>query len=331
MIVKMFNFWYFFWIVVTIGACVGLYFLLRNKSDRTKKIVLWSILAFALVLHFLKVLFPPYSTDINRLYRDSWFVNICGANIALFPIFFLSKNKHLKDYMFYIGVLSGLISLFYPMEVIIKSNPSGEWLDVIRFYIHHGILWIVPLLMVLLGLHDVEYTRVWSVPISLLAVMLFIMLNQVLQSELGFIPLRGDDMLDINYKNSSLIWGPDNDIGWLLTWCVPKVFKTIPVGELAGTAKYWPWFWLIVPAFVLLTPICFGIAMIFNSRAFKMDCLLFIDKVKARFATEEESDEEYERKYGEIPEKYRPKRKSKPKKKDVFDIDLEDKNIDTEK
>lgn len=321
MIVKMLNFWYFFWIVLTIGAAVGLYFALRNRSDKTKKIVLWSILVFALVLHFLKALFPPYSVDQGRLYRDSWFVNICGANIALFPFFFLSKNKYIKDYMFYIGVLSGLISLFYPMEVIIKSNPTGEWLDVVRFYIHHGILWIVPLNMVLLKLHELEYLRLFMVPVCLLGVMLFIMLNQIFQSELGYIPLRGDDMLDINYKNSSMIWGPDNDLGWLLIWCVPKVFRTIPVGPMAGAEKYWPWFWLIVPAFVILTPICFAICMIFQHKDFVLDCKLFVDKLKTRFGKPELTDEEYEEKYWNIPEKYRPKRKSKKDKHSVFDID----------
>jgi hypothetical protein len=33
------------------------------------------------------------------------------------------------------------------------------------------------------------------------------------------------------------------------------------------------------------------------------------------------TDEEYEEKYWNIPEKYRPKRKGKQNKKDVFDMD----------
>ena len=120
-----------------------------------------------------------------------------------------------------------------------------------------------------------------------------------------------------------MIWGPDNDLGWLLIWCVPKVFRTIPVGPMAGAEKYWPWFWLIVPAFVILTPICFGICMIFEHHALKMDILLFIDKWKTKFS-KEESEEEYERKYGNIPEKYRPKRKTKPHQPAVFDVDDSD-------
>ena len=73
MYIQMFNVWYFFWLVLSIEMFLGLYLLLRNKSEKTKKIVLFSFLAFALALHFLKAFFPPYSNNIDRLYRDSWF------------------------------------------------------------------------------------------------------------------------------------------------------------------------------------------------------------------------------------------------------------------
>lgn len=117
MFIAMFNFWYFFWLILAAGATVGLYYLLRNRSVFTQKAVLFSLLAVGLLLHFLKVYIPPYSVDEARMLRDSWFVNICGANIALFPFMFFSKKDSVKDYMFYIGVLSGLIALFYPQEI----------------------------------------------------------------------------------------------------------------------------------------------------------------------------------------------------------------------
>ena len=242
---------------MSVGVYLALYFALKNKSEKTKKITLFSLLAFALALHFLKCFFPPYSVDKDRLYRDIFFINICGANIFLFPFIFLSKNKTAKDYMFYIGVLSGVLSVLLPLEPINKADQSAEWLDVVRFYIHHALLWIVPLLTVTLGLHKLSWKRVWQVPGCLLITMLFIMFNQILQSELGFVPLRGDQLLEIWYKNSSYIWGPDDSIGYLIARFCPEVFKTIPVGEFAGQTKYWPWVWLVVPAHLILIPLSF--------------------------------------------------------------------------
>ena len=134
MIIEMLNFWYFFWLLLAAGAVVGLYFLLRRASVKVQKAVLFSILIVGLAAHFLKVFIPPYSVDEARMLRDSWFVNICGANIALFPFMFWSKNDKVKDYMFYIGVLSGLIALFYPQEPMAKVDQLAEQWDIVRFY-----------------------------------------------------------------------------------------------------------------------------------------------------------------------------------------------------
>ncbi len=291
MIIEMFGLWYFFWILLLGGLTVGLYFLLRNKSTKVQKSVLFSLLVIGFLLHFLKVYIPPYSVDEARMLRDSWFVNICAANIALFPFFFFSKNQKIWDYMFAIGMLSGLIAIFYPEEPLAKVNQLAETLDIVRFYYHHWMLMVVPLLSVLFGHHKVSYKRVLSAPTGLLALMLFIMLNQIFQSELGFIPLRSGDFFNINYKNTSYIWGPKGGIGAFLAIFCPSFFKTVPIGEFAGQAKYWPWFWLIVPVYILVPVLTFLISLPFDYKNFKADMQKLpaktrelYTKCKARFA-----------------------------------------------
>ena len=297
----MFNGWYFFWAILLFGLTAALYFLLKNRSVKTQNIVLFSLLAFGFILHFLKVYIPPYSVDEARMLRDSWFVNICAANIALFPFMFFSKNQKIKDYMFYIGVISGIIAILYPQEPIAKTDQLGEQLDIIRFYYHHWMLLTVPLLRTLFKQHKPSYRGILSAPTGLLLLMLFIMLNQIFQSELGFIPLRNDsDFFDINYKNSSYIWGPgkNDTIGELLAVFTPEIFRIIPVGEYKGQEKYWPWFWLIVPVYVLVTPLSFLLCMIFDHKQFVCDVKLFAAKAKCyagivaeRFKKKKDTDE----------------------------------------
>lgn len=285
MVIAMFNFWYFFWLILGAGATVGLYYFLRNRTKKTQKAVLFFLLALGFIFHFLKIYIPPYSVDEARMLRDSWFANICAANIALFPFLFFSKKDSVKEYMFYIGLISGLIAHIYPQEPIAKIDQLAEQLDIVRFYYHHWMLLAVPLLMVLLGIHRPSYKRIWVAPVGLLMLMLFIILNQVFQSELGFVPLRSQqEFFDIGYKNSSYIWGPGtNDaIGNFFALFTPDFFKTVPAGQYAGQEKYWPWFWLIVPVFVLVTPLAFLVSMIFDSKNFFQD----LRKLKQRFVKE---------------------------------------------
>ena len=291
--VQMFNFWYFFFLLLCVGAGVGLYLLLRNRTEKTQKAVLFSLLLFGLVLHFLKCFFPPYSTDQARLYRDIFFINICGANIFLFPFLFFSKSNAVKDYMFYLGILGGGAAMLYPIEPLDKVDQAAEWLDVIRFYVHHAILWIVPLLMVLLGHHKLSWRRVWMVPHGLLLLFIFIMFNQIIQSELGFVPLRGDDIFAIGYKNTSFIWGPgDNPIGAILSHLCPNCFKVIPVGEYAGQVKYWPFVWMIFPVYALTLPLCFAISLIFDHKAFKADMVALFKKTSLFFSSKKVTSKE---------------------------------------
>jgi len=50
MIIEMFNGWYFFWLILCAGVTAGLYFLLRNKSAKTQKIVLFSLLPLSFII-----------------------------------------------------------------------------------------------------------------------------------------------------------------------------------------------------------------------------------------------------------------------------------------
>ena len=260
--VKIGSFWYLFFIALTVGLTLGLYFLFRNKSMKSKKILIAFLLTFNLVLHFLKVLFPPYSTDKDFAIETTWFINICAVSVVTFPIIFLSKSKTLKDWIFYIGCISGSLSILYPTEALNKSILT---LDLWRFYICHIIIVVGPLLMVLLKVHKLNYRNVWKMPFCMAGVLLFIMCNQVLQSELGIISMRGDDILKLGcgYRNTSLLWGPTDGIASIFTWATPDFMKTVPFGEFAGQEKYWPFFYILPACFVYFWVVPFLICIPF--------------------------------------------------------------------
>ena len=264
--VQLFNFWHIFFIFLVAGTIVGAYFLLRSTSEKTKRVFLASLLFFNLILHFLKPTFPPYSTDPALAMREVWFTNLCGTSVLFFPFVFLSKGKTGKDYMVFLGIISGFLATLYPTEALGESVLS---LDLWRFYICHGILIAVPILTVLFKLHTLDVRRIPKVPLWICAMLLFIICNQVLQSELGIIPLRDGDMLDVNFRNPSLIWGPTDDVAVLFSWLTPSFMKTVPVGPYAGQEKYWPFFWMLPGVILYFTLLPLLICFIFDFKRTK--------------------------------------------------------------
>lgn len=277
MIVEMFNIWYFIFIILAVGGIIGSYFLLRNKTQKTQKIVLGSILFFNLALHFTKPLYAPYNTDPMYCMENLWFINLCGTSVLLFPFIYLSKSPTAKDYMFYFGVISGSLSFLYPTEALGEKILT---FDLWRFYICHWIIITVPILMFLLKHHTINYKRIWKMPLCLCSVMLFIMVSQVLQSELGIVSLRGNDITETGYANPSLIWGPTDDVAVAFSWLTPEFMKYIPYGEFAGTPKYWPFFWIVPGAifYGILIPLIF--CLIFDRKNIKNDLPQFFAKFK---------------------------------------------------
>lgn len=251
---QLFNDVYFIYVAFFLVCLVGSVLLLRNKSDEFKKRFISSLLFFSLIVHFCKLLFPPYASDPNAI-RKITPENICALSTLVFPFIFLSQNKVLKDYMFYIGVLSGTLAVLYPLEAFGKE---AFIFDTIRFYVCHTIITVAPFLMVATGLHNLDYHRIYKVPICFLLVYVIILVNEIILIEIGQVPLRSSDLFatgDEFYRNFSMVFGVSESfesMEKILTFFTPDFMKHIPFGEYAGEKKYWPILWAIGPAFVYI-------------------------------------------------------------------------------
>ena len=182
--IRYFNFFYFLYIALVISVLVGLYFLLRNKSKKTVEMVLFSLLLASFTVHFLKLTAEYYQSWMPYSIRTITPENICAVSVLLFPWFFLSKKKLLRDYMFYMGMMSGIGASVIPIDVI---GLNAFEFETVRFYFAHNLLWIVPLLMVMLKVHTLDYKRILKVPLLALLILCIILVNEVILTGIGFV------------------------------------------------------------------------------------------------------------------------------------------------
>ena len=274
--VEHFNFYYFLYIAFAAGLLTALYFLLRNKSKKTSGAVLFGFLIANFILHFVKLKFYPYQGWMPYAIRTITPENLCAVSVLIFPWLFISGKKIFKDYMFYMGIMSGVGATLFPVDVI---GHSAFAFETIRFYLSHILLWLIPLLMVMLKLHTLDYKRIIKVPFLVYCVMGIILINEIILIGAGFVHVG--HLFSTEIRNSALIFGPLSDVeflGALFTPLVPEVFRTVPVGVNAGAVFYWPIIWLVIPSLIYFSLAAFMLALPFEYKRVKSDILSVVKK-----------------------------------------------------
>jgi len=257
---------------------MGTVLLLKNKSKLFINRFIFGLLLSAFVLHFSKLLFEPYFSELPQSIRKITFENICAVSTLVFPWFYLSKKKILLDYMVVIGMLSGLAALVVPTEAL--GKPPFTF-DVLRFYYSHIVIFLSPFLMVVTKIYQFNYRRIFLVPLMFYVILLIILINEIILMQIGYVESDLNSLLDPNYRNSSFIFGPTmyfQNVKWILTMWVPKIFLT---GPNAGQVLYWPIIWLIIPAYIYISLFGFIIGLIFSYQHIKQDVLHLIYKLRS--------------------------------------------------
>ena len=155
----------------------------KKFSRRLILILLWSNFA----LHFLKQLNPYYYNRLPGSLFECTPLNFCAALIMMEPFIFLSKNKYMKDYAYYVGTLSSLAAYLFPGSPMTLDLSSVEnFFEVVRYYSCHAPLLICGILMVRDGHHQIDYKRLWALPLIMVGVNLVIILDGLFFYAIGF-------------------------------------------------------------------------------------------------------------------------------------------------
>lgn len=290
MVMKQFNIFHFIYIAITVAIIVGAYFLLRRMNEKTRFRVIFGILAFNFALHFLKLLFPPYNNPLPnyglRSLRFIFPVNICAVSTMIFPFIYISKNNTLKDYMFYIGTISGIAAVIILGEGVDRSPLS---FDVIRYFLCHISLVLAPLMMVIFGIHKLDYRRVWRVPLVFLIVLCVICASEVTLTATNLLLDKDcnlETLLSSSVRNNAFIFGPFignngqlENLTWIVDIITPRVFRYNP---MTGEPMYWPIVWLIVPAIVYLPLISILMSLPWERKHIARDFRVLRERLGAR-------------------------------------------------
>lgn len=206
-----------------------------------------------LLLHFAKIAFFPYRANLPSSLSSISAESICALSTIVFPIiFWLKKENPLHDFMFFIGVCSGLAAIIFPSEPLGKPFFS---FDVLRFYFCHFSLIVVPLSSAMLGLHVPKPKNFFIAPICFFAYQFIIFLNEFALFKFGIVNCSVREFFSKDYRNISQVFGPMSKFDAaeiLFEPLVPNIFKF----DASGSTFYMPVVWLTFPV-LLYFPIIY--------------------------------------------------------------------------
>ncbi len=215
------------------------------------------------LLHFLKqVIIPSYIEKWPGGLVSSTAENFCAFMVLFSPLFYLSKNKFLRDYLFYMGIPSALAAYMMPTSpsTVDLLTPSG-FLEVTRYYLCHAPIFYGGILMVASGIHKLSYKRYAAIPFMILIVLGLVWSNNALWN-FAFHNFEWSELLsrDNPFMNSSYPNGPGVNLDATLGGIYPYLIPFLQTYKVDGVIYFTPIIWtlplLIIISIVLFPALC---------------------------------------------------------------------------
>lgn len=252
--VQMGNLYYFMYIAIAILLTIIAVRFLNNKNQKFRYWFIFGLIMVAFSIHFLKIFIWPYTT-VEHVFTKVTFENVCAGSTLLFPFLYFTKNKTLKDYLIMVGMASGMLTFIFPVDAMSDYFNGGYLgargafnLEVMRFYLAHFLLFLVPFLMMRYQMHELSFKRAYRAPLLLILVLVIIFINELVITALNWVPK--EDLYDPSRRNPSFIFGVRGDLtglGIILGIFVPSFMRIHP---LTGASFFWPVIWLMIPALI---------------------------------------------------------------------------------
>ena len=276
--------------MVALFVSLPFYIILCRKLG--KRFTWWFILLLYVAdfaLHFLALYTPYYASGGKNGWCVITFNNLCTVYVVFAPFLFLFGRKYCKDYLFFIGILSGLVAYMFPSgpTMLPEQTFADEMyiINVTRYYICHMPLVVCPLVMVDMKIHRLNYHRLWAMPFAFALAFLIIMINGIIMGPICKHPWYPQTILGPNglfdrygkvsgVSNNALVYGPPKEQDVIWSWLYPYLPRGLVVYEAYGHLQFVPVLWCLPFGYFMVVTTMFPLCMIFDHKRVAIDIRL---------------------------------------------------------
>ena len=138
-----------FYVVAGIGIFIGVHYLFRLRSLRTKIIFTYLMCTVSIVTFIINkaVHFFVYSRHFLNLLP----LHLCYISVFLMPIALRFKRKAFYDFLFFISSTGALFAIFFPYQPYVDGVFSAK---TFTYFSYHFFVAVIPLWMFLWGMYS---------------------------------------------------------------------------------------------------------------------------------------------------------------------------------
>lgn len=177
--IECFNIWHFAYCLLIAGAIVGVGFLLKGKSERTKDKALKILCISVLVSYIIDFMLQPFvsGADDFTLNIDKLPFHICTAMsiVAVFAQY--SKKEWFKEVAVMLSIAGSLMYLVFPNTALGGKSPFCY--KVVQTMLYHGALLAWGVLSLTSGQVKLHIKKMWQPLVGLCCLATWAMLGNV--------------------------------------------------------------------------------------------------------------------------------------------------------
>ena len=219
---------------------VSCHFIFRKKGTKAKDIFMIVCLALCFLSTWGIFIFSLFESEYQRIHFWARLpLHMCSINAVFYPVIFLliKRNKlkplyatTLMAYMYFVGSPGALLAMIMPAGDCI--NTSFLNYNVLSFWVKHGLIFMIPILMVSLGYYKPKLIDTLKASVFLLFLLIFMHGVNLLFS--WFSDLSGaHDVVNFFYTRSAegnflleIFW---NLVPYELLYMLPLVVIAVPI------------------------------------------------------------------------------------------------------
>lgn len=271
MTLQFFSFTHILILLVAAGIVLLLYFLFKNSEETTRRNFIILLMSLNIIQHFFKHILYPH-IFAGGLHLDNTAYNICAFLILFSPLFHFGKSESARQYIAYVGTVSGALALIVPFWFFGKNIfAAGVIWEFIRFFLCHELLFVTSLLPVLWGRVRFRHGDGWKFGLYFIGMLCAILLNNTV-----FLLMTDTTAPDHLYQsllaaNPAGIMGPPA-YNSPFNVLIKAVEALSPVVFLGGAGKvYTPILWYAIPLYYGITLIALALGAITDRKNFIAD------------------------------------------------------------